>query len=327
MRRWDWLVLLLSSILLLGLYEAFAPPRSPEQGVRVVIPPGWSTPQIAQHLNRLGLVRSPEWFAILARVMAMDRRLKSGIYIMPENPTELEVLKILNLGPGGVWVTIPEGLRIEEIAQILSDSGVVDREEFLRICRAPELAEEFDIPIPNLEGYLFPDTYLFSPSSPAAAVVRVMVENLHKVYRRLVQSYTPEFTLHQLLTLASMVELETRLPSERPIVASVFLNRLRKGMPLQCDPTIQYLLPKRKPRLTYQDLKTPSPYNTYLNPGLPPGPICSPGEEAIKAVLAPAQTPYLYFVAQGDGSHRFSSTVEEHERNRREIRRGRREGR
>jgi UPF0755 protein len=320
MRRWDPGGLLLASIIILGLYELLAPPRHPSQGVEVVIRPGKTASQVAQELHDLGLIASPRYFVILSRVMGIDRRLRSGVYILPQPSTESEVLKYFRSSPGGVKVVIPEGLTLKQVARILSDNEIVDEAEFLECCADPGFLKELGVEAKDLEGYLFPDTYHLSFNSDPRVVIRVMVENFFQVHKELTRAILPQLDLHEVVTLASLVEREAKLAAEREVIASVFLNRLRNHLPLQSCATIQYILGEVKPRLDLADLAIPSEYNTYLNPGLPPGPICSPGRAALKAVINPASTDYLYFVANPDGSHRFSTTAQEHDRNKRLIR-------
>ncbi|EKD41569.1 MAG: hypothetical protein ACD_73C00653G0002, partial [uncultured bacterium] len=212
-------------------------------------------------------------------------------------------------------LTIPEGYRLSQIEGILKNQGFdLKRDDWQRLVSNPQLIKEYQIPNVNLEGYLFPNTYFYSKATTPEDLVKEMV----KTFR---QKITPEmtekarvagFTLHQWVTLASIIEKETGVASERPLIARVFLNRLSQQMLLQTDPTVIYGIPDYKGNITRADLERDSPYNTYTRAGLPPGPICSPGLASLIAVLEPASGPYLYFVAKGDGTHHFSKNLEEH---------------
>jgi len=215
-------------------------------------------------------------------------------------------------------VTIPEGTEMAKLADILAADGWVDLQRFLDLARDPEMLESLGINADSLEGYLFPDTfYLSRGQQDEAEIIRMMVHRHFQVYDDIVQNTgnnPPAAPHHTIITLASIVEKETGNPEERPLVASVFLNRLARGMRLQADPTVRYGLKDSAGPLTQADLKNPTPYNTYTISGLPPGPITNPGKASIEAVISPAQTDYLYFVAKDETSHYFSRSLEEHNR-------------
>lgn len=226
------------------------------------------------------------------------------------------------------WVTIPEGWTIARIAERLHERGVAGKEEFLRLCQQPQRFEDIEMPLPkelHLEGYLFPSTYRLPPGTGAEQAIRTMLQTTRqRVYLRYKDMMEQRgLTLHELLTIASMIEKEVLHDDERPRVASVIYNRLKRNMPLQIDATVLYGMGYWKERVLYKDLKHPSPYNTYLNRGLPPGPIANPGLASVRAALEPESTEYLFYVAQADGYHRFSRTYEEHLRAIREIRQAR----
>jgi UPF0755 protein len=211
-------------------------------------------------------------------------------------------------------VTIPEGWTIEQIADRLDKHGIVDRAEFLQVARREGRSftgpNGFVPPSNNLEGYLFPTTYRFSPHSDPHTVIRSMVEEFEK---RVVDKQSDSVRWRKIITVASLIEREAEAPEDRPLIASVIYNRLRKGVRLQIDATVQYALPSHKSRLYYKDLTVRSPYNTYLFAGLPPGPICCPGEASIDAALAPSKTDYLYYVAGPGGRHIFTRSLAEHD--------------
>ncbi len=292
---------------------------SGQETVRLTIPRGLTSREIALLLHEHGLVANPRVFALYASLTGSDRRLQSGVYVLKKSWSPREVLSALRRGETLSYrVTIPEGATLDEIASILARKGVVPEEEF----RAA-LAEDYPYPflrgLPpgprRLEGFLFPATYEFRAGASGREVVAAMLERFERAFTPELRRRAEELGLsvREVVILASLVEEEAKLDSERPLVAAVFLNRLRRGMRLESCATVQYALGKRKEKLSYTDLKVASPYNTYLHPGLPPGPIASPGLASIKAVLYPAPGDYLYFVARGDGSHYFSRSFREHE--------------
>ena len=210
-------------------------------------------------------------------------------------------------------VTIPEGFTKEQIAQLLSERALVDKKQFLALTVAPSLLEKYGINAPSLEGYLYPDTYRFGRGLSAASIIESMVRRFFDVTKPFKGTIEQSgMTFLEVVTMASIVEKETGKEEERPLIASVFLNRLKKRMRLESDPTVIYGIENFNGNLTRNDLLTKTPYNTYAIRGLPPGPIASPGLEAIKAVLFPADTRYLFFVSKNDGSHHFSQTLREH---------------
>ena len=234
--------------------------------------------------------------------------------------------------PPTVTVTIPEGRRAEEIAEILHQAGLVDPQEFLALVRSGEgfafafLEDRPPEASPSLEGYLFPDTYQIPRDSDARAIITLLLSTFDARFTEEMRARAHEqgLTVHEVVTLASIVEREAVLPEERPLIASVFRNRLARGMKLDADPTVQYAMGYDEAQKTWwrtllvEDYQFDSPYNTYRRVGLPPGPICNPGLASIEAVLSPEDTDYLYFVANtvaGDGSHVFARTFEEHQRN------------
>jgi len=241
---------------------------------------------------------------------------KAGEYRLSSRMAPLEVLDILSRGkiiPH--YVTIPEGFTLTQIAEVLEKNGLAERAKFLAVATDPDIVKTYGLPGRTLEGYLYPDTYRFSPGQQTVSIVEAMVKRFFYVIgsfeERIIAS---GMTLNQIITLASLIEKETGKAEERDVIASVFLNRLKKGMRLESDPTVIYGIAGFDGNLTKEDLARPSPYNTYVIQGLPPAPIASPGKEAIRAVLFPAQTDYLYFVSKNDGSHHFSKTLTEHNR-------------
>jgi UPF0755 protein len=211
-------------------------------------------------------------------------------------------------------VTIPEGYDIVQITPLLTRALGVPADSVNAAVRDSTLRARVSDPAETLEGYLFPDTYILAPGSSAREAIGEMVRRFEREWKPEydAQAAALGYSRHQIVTMASIVEKEARLPEERPVIAAVYYNRLRTGMPLQADPTVQYALGHHVGRVLYKDLEVDSPYNTYQHPGLPPGPIASPGGASLRAALAPAKVPYLYFVAAPDGHHEFRTTMAEH---------------
>jgi len=282
----------------------------------VVIPHGAGIETIAGILKANGLVENAQFFVLAARVLGYDRHLKAGRFTLPIGSSIYKILRTLARGmTSRDMVTIPEGLRVEEIASILSAQAKIDPVRFLQLSVDSSFAASIGIPASRVEGYLYPSRYPFYPLLSPDEVLRVMAnEALHSFEEEMaLPGARTDLSLHQLVTLASIVEAETGSPTERPVIAAVFYNRLRRGMMLQSDPTVSYALGVHRDRVYYRDLNVKSPYNTYRSYGIPPGPICNPGRSAFHAVLFPApDSTTMYFVARGDGTHIFSRTWEEH---------------
>ena len=296
---------------------------------------------ISERLQELGLIRNAALFRLYMRLNGIDQRLEAGDFELSAAMSAVEIAEALQEARAqDVLVRIPEGKRAEEIADILEEAGVIDRDDFLAAVRAGDLAllDLPDYPLlqdkpPGLsfEGYLFPDTYRLPLNASASVVLRAMFENLENRVDETMRAQIAAsgMNFHQILTLASIVEREAVLAEERPLIASTYLNRLGETCAnevfgyLAADPTVQYAMGYDPQQDTWwpvvenvEDyLKINSPYNTYLYPGLPPGPIANPGLASIQAVLQPAQTAYCYFVATGDGAHVFAETGAEHELN------------
>jgi UPF0755 protein len=257
----------------------------------------------------------------VARIGGYARRVKSGPYELPRGDGAIEALRALASGRGVLTrVTIPEGFTLMDIAEAMERDLAIPRERFLAAARDTALLREFGVAAPTLEGFLRPDTYLFAPGVGAETVVRALAEAFRKAWDPAWDSLAAAQHLDRIavVTLASLVEGEAKADSDRPLIAAVYRNRVRLRMPLQADPTVQYAIQlatgARKPRLFEKDYGFPSPWNTYLHPGLPPTPVGAPGGKSIAAVLAPAPVPYLYFVAGPDGRHIFTRTLAEHMR-------------
>ena len=295
-------------------------PPAADASVELLVPSGAGLGRIEQLLVSNKIIREDPRFRLLAQSMGVAHRLRAGEYQFNGRLTPRQVLS--KLAEGDILhhpVTIPEGSNIDEIGDILSRGGWIEKDAFISLSHNQDLLAKFDIPGKSFEGYLFPDTYHLYRGQTVEEIMVMMVGRFRRVQRELLDSLPPDardldLTPHEQVILASIVEKETGLPEERGTIASVFLNRLKRNMRLQADPTVIYGLEKFDGNLTRKDLQTPSPYNTYLIKGLPVGPICSPGREALEAVLQPDQGAFLYFVSRNDGSHYFSKTLTEHNR-------------
>ncbi len=318
LRRFLAVLLLIAFIIAaVFLFNLFLFIKTPSGDVAqsVVIERGTPLSRILKTLEDQGVVSNRHFFKVYIVAKRAGDRIRAGDYSFPARISPGAVLDLLLKGDfARRRVTIPEGWTAREIAKYLGEMKLVDPTLFIAKCSDPAFIRSLGLDVPHLEGYLFPDTYeIYQPKSEE--------DVLKKFVGHFLGIYTPEFearaqqigfTRQQVLTLASIVEKETASREEKPIVAGVFFNRLKKGMPLASDPTVIYGVSGFNGNLTRADLQRPGPYNTYLNPGLPPTPIANPGLGSIRAVLYPAETEYLFFVSKNDGTHYFSKTAEEH---------------
>jgi len=284
-------------------------------GVQLTIRKGSSFREAAESLSAHGLVRSTRIFSLYAKLRRRDRSLRWGTYVLRPGMSWEQMLDALRLGRGVIHtVTIPEGLSIADIEPLLMDALDLTQDSLEAAVRDTALLHRLHVPTPTLEGYLFPDTYTFPDKFSARDAVRMMVDRFEHEWKPewTDRARAMKLTRHGIITLASIVEREVRKDEERPVVAAVYLNRLKIGMPLMADPTVTYALGKKPGRVLLRDLRVKSPYNTYLRVGLPPGPIGSPGVASIRASLYPAKVPYRFFVAAPDGHHEFRRTYAEH---------------
>lgn len=313
---------------LLGLSLALLACGGADGALRqVIIPPGSSFKAATDSLARAGLVGAPRLFRLYAKARGRDRDIKAGTYALRDGASWKELVDALAQGQGvEAPVTIPEGYEIREIAPVLSRALGTPLDSVLAATRDTALLRRLDIPTTSVEGYLFPDTYRFPHGTSARSAVGEMVRRFEEVWQRggwdgRLQALA--MSRHDIVTLASIIEKEARIGEERPVISAVYHNRLRDRMPLQADPTVQYALGAHRERVLYRDLEVDSPYNTYKHPGLPPGPIASPGRASIEAALYPADVPYRFFVAHPDGHHEFRVTFKEHMQARQEVQRKR----
>ena len=298
--------------LVLALHRPGPPVAAP---VAVTVDEGERFAEVAADLARQGVLRHPRPLVLWARLTRQDRAVHWGEYLITRPLSPLELLARITGPPDPLHVVVvPEGRTVHEVVALLAAAGFGSEESFLCVLQDARFLADEDLPPEGAEGYLFPDTYAFPLATPQERILRSMVHRFREVF-------TPELVLraadlglsaHQAVTLASLVEAETPRAEERPLVAAVFLNRLRRGMPLQSDPTVLYGREGRDRTLTRADLRRPTPFNTYTIPGLPPGPIANPGRASLEAAVEPAPVDYLYFVARGDGTHAFSATLAAH---------------
>jgi UPF0755 protein len=312
--------------LTISLIAAAACGGSSAAPVRVVIPPGASLRTAADSLAAKDVVNFPRLFSAYAAMTDRDRVIRAGTYEFRTGQSWGDVLDALVAGRGLMhMVTIPEGWALSRIVPHLAKQLEVPVESLEVAVRDSALRHELDIPTETVEGYLFPDTYAFSPTTTARQAVRTMVDQFLAVWR---PAWTDRgramaMTRHDLVTLASIIETEARKAEERPVISAVYHNRLKAGMRLQADPTVQYAIGAHVDRVLFRHLEVDSPYNTYRYAGLPPGPIASPGAPSMDAAANPADVPFLYFVAHPDGHHEFRRTFREHAQAIRMIRRAR----
>jgi UPF0755 protein len=281
----------------------------------VYIKPKTGVQDIAMMLRDAGVIRSTWAFLATAYLQGSLKRLQSGEYEFHSGMTLLEILQKLESGRVVTHqVTVPEGFTAEDIARLLASEQLVDAERFVVLAHDPAVAARLNVPATRLEGYLFPDTYRLTRGMGEEEIIRIMVTRFQQALPQDFEQHADrlDMDLHEIVTLASLIEKEARLDAERPLISAVFHNRLRQRMPLQSDPTAVYLVLRKPGRITASDLQRKTPYNTYVVQGLPPGPIASPGLASIRAALNPAPVNFLYFVAKNDGSHQFSSTLQQH---------------
>ncbi len=281
----------------------------------IEIPSGANLRTVAQLLVDKGVIKDPTYFIVAGKLTGVERSIKPGEY---EINTRMRPLQILDFLKKGIVyeheVVIPEGYTVRQIAQLLEDKQLADKKAFIQLSRDPEFVHSLEIQADNLEGYLFPSTYRIAKKTAPEEIIRMMVRAFQEVYTHELEERAQQLhlTQHEVVILASIIEKETSVDEERPVVSAVFHNRLRRHIPLQSDPTVIYALPNFDGNLKRVHLRMNSPYNTYRYSGLPPGPIANPGKASIYAALYPASADYLFFVSRNDGTHYFSRSLQEH---------------
>jgi peptidoglycan lytic transglycosylase G len=324
MSNWARILLLAGGIVLLGglflLGYVFYGPNDFEGAAEKTfyVSRGEPFSAIVDSLSSKGIIRDKALFVFVAKIRGGISRLQVGKYIFRSGVSNSEIFLTMRSGRGGVpvTITIPEGLTARAQAKLLNRVLGLDSAKYMRLVTDESFAEELGVQANTLEGYLFPESYVFTWQQDEHEVIRKLVDEFKHFYTDSLRERERElgWTTEEVLTMASIVEGESRLKDERPVIAGVYRNRLRKGMLLEADPTIQYALEGGPRRLLYSDLKMDSPYNTYTHKGLPPGPVNNPGRASILAALYPAEHNYYFFVANGTGGHWFSTTFNEHKR-------------
>ena len=288
------------------------------QTIILSIPPGATLKKISKDLQSLSLIRNASAFRLLANIRQKQTHIQVGEYELNQSMLPMDILKAITSGKTVLHpVTIPEGYRISEIAELLTETISINKEIFIKETRNEDLLNKLNITSKSLEGYLFPETYHFSKHTSEKKIIQTMLNTFQqrmKTKKIQHQIQSSDMSLHEIITLASLIEKETGMNGERKHISSVFHNRLKRKMRLQTDPTVIYAIENFDGNIRKKDLNIDSPYNTYRHKGLPPGPIASPGIKSIVAALNPIKTNHLYFVSKKDGSHQFSSSLKEHNR-------------
>ncbi len=317
MRKKDILIstagLFLVIVIYLG-FQLFVPVRREPEKLEVLIPKGMSFRQAVNLLYEKRLLRDRNLFIILGRLSGLDRSLRYGYYKFLGGVSPVAVFQKLLRGEIEEYeIQIIEGHTLADVAQILEEKGIVEKESFFKLVKDRKLLKELSVDAPSLEGYLFPTKYKIPKGTDVVDIIRFMVNTTRRFIGPFIErAEEMGFTENQLLTLASIIEKEARVDYERPLISAVYHNRLRRGMKLQADPTTIYDLKGTKKLVTRKDLLRKSRYNTYIHRGLPPGPIAAPGLKSVVAAVNPAQVNYLYFVSNNDGTHNFSERFDDH---------------
>jgi len=304
-----------AGVLLAGLRWALSPADPAGREVVFVVEPGQSVTSVASRLEAEGLVRDARVMRGLARWRGLENRLQVGEFALSAALTPEQILDTIVSGKVVVYeVTLPEGYTLIQIAARLAEAGLVEREAFVAVARDPATASELGVEGDSLEGYLYPETYRLPKGRSALETARVLVAQFLAVWSEVLPLASAQgLSMQKVVTLASIIEKETGAPDERPLIASVFLNRIERGMRLETDPTVIYGIENFDGNLRRRHLEDEgNPYNTYRIPGLPPGPIASPGRAALFSVVQPAESKFLFFVSRNDGTHIFSETYRDH---------------
>ena len=316
-------------VALLAAYFLFDTyPTGSWEGKLVLVPKGSRLPGVIEILRKEGVLPHPMAFRALVLLTDTGRQIRYGEYVFPTPPSAFDAWRRLTRGDVVKYeVTVPPGTNLFDIAKLLEGEKLVTAEVFLDTATSPAVLRRLGIPGESAEGYLFPDRYLFVKPVTPEEILETMVRQFRRKVPPDAEKRAGELglSLHQVVTIASIIEKETGVEEEKPIVSAVIRKRLALGMPLQMDPTVIYGVKRFDGTVTRKDLRTAGPYNTYRNHGLPPGPICNPGLASLAAALNPSKTDYLYFVSKNDGSHTFSRTLPEHNRAVEQFRRAARE--
>lgn len=321
-------IIIISALLLLllslGTVQLFIPFHKKGNIKNIFVDKGVPVSYVAKVLKKERVIPSVNAFLLWIKLKKIEKNVQAGHHVFYEYEGVISAAeKLLSAKAIDLIITVPEGLTINQTACRLAEASKIDTSDFIRLCRDSVFIAKLGYNTPTLEGYLFPDTYNFSPESGAEDIIERMTSRFQNVYQNIKETpIKQKFSRHEIVTLASIIEKEAMLAEEREHISGVFHNRLKRKWPLGADPTVRYALNKFSGPLRVSELKNPSPYNTRIHSGLPPGPICSPGKSSLTAAILPKETKDLYFVAKWDGSgaHVFSETNAEHDRNKMEIR-------
>jgi len=297
------------------IVELMVPVPGVSKKIELEIPKGSTFRQAIEIFSKEKLIRDKNLFLFIGRVSGLDRKIRAGYYSIYESMSPLDIFKMLKKGQIIEYeITIVEGDSLREIAEKLSEKGIMSKNDFMLLSSDEDFLASYTIDAPTFEGYLFPDTYKIPKGMDPEDAIGTMINKMREKYSGKLRARTSELGLseREVLTLASIIEKEAKTDEERALISAVYHNRLRKGIPLQADPTSIYGIKSSREKITTKDLQRRTPYNTYVIKGLPPGPIASPGIKSIVAAMYPADVPYIYFVSNDDGTHRFSVTREEH---------------
>ena len=316
-KRFLIIFILITPVIVVIIVDYFKLPKLSEESERVafIISKGSNIDTIADSLLAKGLINDKQLFILWLTTLDQDREIKAGYYEIPKGLTYAQLIAFLSQAPPKeISVTLIEGWRIEEIAEELQDKINIDKARFIGLAKDSIFIHSLGLNVGSLEGYLLPNTYNFYWGVDEKTVLKYLVNQCLEIFTDEVRTQISQYNMdiHQILTLASIIEGEAIFDEERKIISSVYHNRLKRRIKLQADPTIQYILEGPPRRLLLKDLEIDSPYNTYKYYGLPPGPISNPGKKSILAAVYPAKTDYIYFVAKGDGKHAFSTNAREH---------------
>jgi UPF0755 protein len=302
----------------LALYvivQLYSPLRVKDKTLEIQIPSGATFRQAIEIFSKEGVIQNKNLIILISRVTGLDRKIRAGYYLVHSSMNVLDLLNALRRGKIVEYdITVIEGDSLREIAEKLNEKNIATKEEFFNISKDKIFLEAYEIEAPSIEGYIFPDTYKIPKGMNPQEAIGMMIDRMreqftHNMYEK---AESLRFSEREVLTLASIIEKEAIIDEERPIISAVYHNRLKKRIRLQADPTAIYGIKSFQEKITFNDLKRKTPYNTYLIKGLPPGPIASPSLKSIKAALFPADVPYIYFVSNNDGTHQFSVTAAEH---------------
>lgn len=283
----------------------------------VTVQPGERFDDLLKHLKEAGLIQYPFRFKVIARLGRYDKNIRAGEYLLSPDMSPVEILEMMSRGKVFLRrLTVPEGYTVQQIDSLAAEAGLLEPGVLSAAAADAQFVRKLGIAAETLEGYLFPDTYHFPKGVTAETLIQTMLDRFYSVFseRWKKRAEALGLSIHEVVTLASIIEKETGVPEERPLIASVFHNRLKRKMRLQSDPTVIYGAENYEGNLTRQHLDTATPYNTYRTEGLPPGPIANPGEASLRAALFPAESKYLYFVSKGDSTHQFSTNLADHNR-------------